>query len=213
MLIPFANLVRKYNIKSEGVLHIGASIGQEMESYYQNGIKRSVWIEAIPEICDQLYVHSRKFTDAICINACVSDVDGKEVDFNISSNNGESSSILPLGTHKVVHPEVHYVQTIKCTTSSVLSLFINAGLNPEDYTFLNIDLQGSELLALRGMGHMLWAIDYAYLEVNKAELYIDCPMIEEIDSYMASFNFVRVETEWAGNTGWGDAFYVKKHLL
>ena len=37
--------------------------------------------------------------------------------------------------------------------------------------FLNIDIQGAELLALKGMGELLHHFDYAYIEVNHDYVY------------------------------------------
>jgi hypothetical protein len=65
------------------------------------------------------------------------------------------------------------------------------------------------LKVLKSMGDLLKNFQYAYIEVNKAELYKGCPMIQEIDAYLAGFGFKRVEVKWAGNFGWGDAFYIK----
>ena len=45
-------------------------------------------------------------------------------------------------------------------------------------------------------------------EVNRAEVYENCGMINELDDYLNQYQFSRVETSWAGGT-WGDAFYIK----
>lgn len=213
MLIPIEHLIDRYKVNAKGVLHIGASVAQEIESYYKNGIERTIWIEAIPDVFNELVKHIEPYPNAIAINACISDEDGKEIDFNISSNRGESSSFLQLGTHAIVHPDVFYVSQIKCQTKRVDTIFQEMGFDIKNYTFLNIDLQGAELFALMGMGELLHNVDYAYLEVNKDYLYVGCALIGEIDEYMQKFGFVLVETAWAGNTGWGDCFMIKKHLL
>ena len=75
--------------------------------------------------------------------------------------------------------------------------------------FLNIDIQGAELLALKGMGDLIKEYDYLYLEVNSEEVYMGCGLITEIDIYLEKYNFKRVETKWWGNAGWGDAFYIR----
>ena len=46
-------------------------------------------------------------------------------------------------------------------------------------------------------------------EVNREEVYKNCPRVEELDHYLSQFNFERVETTWDGVT-WGVAFYIKK---
>ena len=77
------------------------------------------------------------------------------------------------------------------------------------YNFLNIDVQGYELEVFKGAFESLKNIDYIISEVNRDEVYENCPHIDELDKYLSQLNFKRVETDWAGNS-WGDALYVKK---
>ena len=57
---------------------------------------------------------------------------------------------------------------------------------PNDFAnFLNIDIQGAELLALKGMGSLISYFDYIYLEVNKAHVYKKCALVNEAMSWSA----------------------------
>lgn len=205
MLIDFRQLFPKYGIKPKGVLHIGANVGEEAPVYEELGIKNVTWIEANPELIPKLQANTVKYGHCI-FNYCISDTTGEDVTFHISNNAGQSSSILELGTHKTAHPEVHYTHDLTLKTARVDSLPIGwAGLD-----FLNIDLQGAELKALRGMGDRLRQFNWAYLEVNQQELYKGCPMVQDLDLFMMGFGFRRAETRWCGHTGWGDALYIRK---
>jgi FkbM family methyltransferase len=208
MLIDFRTLFPKYDIKPKGVLHVGANVGEEAPVYDELGIKKVIWVEANEKLLPQLSAQCRKFNHSY-LHACISDVHGEEVTFNISNNAGQSSSILELGTHKTAHPEVHYVEKVTMLTKRLDCVF-NSPFDFHSYDFLNIDLQGAELKALRGMGELLHRFKWAYLEVNQAELYKGCALVEDIDMYMIGYGFRRAETKWCGNTGWGDALYVKK---
>lgn len=205
MLIDFRQLFPKYNIKPRGVIHIGANIGEEASVYNELGIKKQIWIEANPEIFSKLIQNVAGNTEATCFCLAAGD-EFKTAQFHISSNAGQSSSVLELGTHKDVHPDVTYVKTINVPMVRLESI-LNGGLS--EYNFLNIDLQGFELNCIMGMGDLIKQIDWAYLEVNKAELYKGCALVEQVDEYLSVFGFKRVETKWAGNTNWGDALYVK----
>lgn len=213
MLISFDYLFKQYNIKAKGVLHIGANTGQENEAYRKNGIEHVMWIEADPETFRKLEENLSGTPNSYYVNACIGDEEGKEVTFHLSNNERQSSSFLELGTHTQAHPEVHYTDSFVTKMKRIDNLFYEKGLNMKDFSFLNIDIQGAELMALKGMGKLLMDIDYAYLEVNQKELYIGCALIEEIDAYMNFFDFARVETLWAGNTGWGDALYVRRNII
>ena len=209
MLIPFKDIVRKYGTP-DGILHIGANIGEEAQAYHENGVEKVVWFEGNPELYDKLNANISKYPGQIAYNGCIGDYDGDAI-LHISNNGSQSSSVLELGTHKIAHPEVHYVKDLPVKMNRIDTLFpwgMEGSLSGCD--FLNIDLQGFELPALKGMSNLLYKFKYAYLEVNKDHLYKGCALIGEIDDYMKDFRFKRVETKWSGNSGWGDALYIKK---
>lgn len=209
MLIPFEKLFPKYEISTKGILHVGAHTGQEAERYYNLGVKNMCFVEAIPSIYQQLVANVSKY-GAVCVNACVSDKDGEKVEFKVTNNEGQSSSILNLGTHKKEHPSVVVVETIPMVTTRLDTFFSNTKLVPRDnWDFLVMDLQGAELMALRGMGDLLHGFNYIYLEVNDEHLYEGCALVNEIDEYLAVFGFERVETKWTDHH-WGDALFLKK---
>lgn len=213
MLIDFSYLFREYQIKSTGVLHLGAHWGEEAQAYENRGIKEVIWVEALPHAFRRLQkeMASMPKLKSTCLQACLSDEDGKEVTFNIASNMGQSSSFLEFGTHSVEHPSVKYIDRMKMITSRLDTLLLCNRLSVGPGWFLNIDLQGCELLALKGMGPLLWKFDHAYIEVNRKELYKGCPMVEDVDAYLAQFGFVGKETKWTG-AGWGDKYYQRDHL-
>lgn len=206
MLIPFEKLFAKYDIRSTGILHVGASLGQEAQRYSDLGIKKMIFIEAIPDIFLQLKKNISAFPDATALNACVSDKDGERVKFNIASNEGQSSSFLEFGTHLEQHPTVKFVDSIELETVRLDSLLKDIDLSQVD--FLVMDLQGAELLALKGLGELINKFKYAYLEVNEKELYIGGAMIQDIDSYLGAYRFERKETKMLG-FGWGDSLFIK----
>ena len=76
MLIPFQELKQKYpHFKPKGVVHVGASEGQELEEYHRLGINKMIWIEAIPSIYEVLVKRTSPFPDVICFNEGISDRD------------------------------------------------------------------------------------------------------------------------------------------
>jgi FkbM family methyltransferase len=210
MLIPYKTITTKYGINPTGALHIGANTGQELEDYYNNGVERSIWIEANPDLLPELVERTLRFPETLVYEACLTDKDGEKLSFKISNNEGQSSSILDLDYHTIAHPEVTYVKEINVTTSRLDTLFKENGLNIDDYPFVNIDVQGAELLVLKGFGELLHKVKYLYVEVNQRELYRGCALLPELEEYLAGYGFERKELQWAGNFGWGDALYIRK---
>ena len=74
---------------------------------------------------------------------------------------------------------------------------------------MNIDLQGVELEALKGLGQYIHQVKWIYTEVNRKEVYIDCTNVKDLDLYLKNFGFSRVVTKWCLGKGWGDALYVR----
>ena len=209
MLINLKILVKKYRLKNKirGILHVGAHECEEKNDYERFATKNVYWVEAMK---DKVQMMKERHQNINIYHAIISDQDDQEITLNIS-NNGQSSSILELGTHKEKHPTIHYVDKQVGKSKTLKRLITEEKINMDNVNFLNFDIQGAELRALKSMGDYLNKIDYIYSEVNTDYLYVDCCLIKDIDDYLKSFGFRRVITKMCGNTGWGDAFYVKGH--
>jgi len=207
MLIPFQTLKEKYpEFQPQGVVHAGAHTGQELPEYHKLGIDQIIFIEANPDIFKRLQKNCEPYPDVTCFNECVGDENGKEVEFKITNNDGQSSSFLELGTHKQMHPEVSFISSLKMKMIRLDTLL--EGLEPE-YDFLNMDLQGAEGHALKGLGTMINQFKYLYLEVNTTEVYKGCMQLAEMVIYLNQFGFRLRETLFPGNCTWGDSFWMK----
>jgi len=202
MLIPLHNLVNKYNIQFKGILHVGAHECEELKDY-ERYIQRNkiLWVEALS---DKVELCKQRFPNVLIENAVVSDKIEKLM-FNVS-NNGQSSSILDFGLHSHYHSHVHYVNSFEVETKLLKDVISKYDI---EYNFLNFDIQGAELKALKGMEEYLPTVDYLYTEVNSDYVYKDCALIEELDEYLLKFGLVRVETKMT-EFKWGDAFYIRK---
>ena len=208
MLIPFNCLF--FNKKIRGIIHIGAHELEELETYLGKRIQNIIWIEANPVKYNFIENRLRKQKNMILGKFAAGSK--KEKLFLNISNNGQSSSILPLGTHKNSYPNIFYTNKILVDVLPFDVWARKMNISPELYNFLNIDVQGYELESLKGMKKQLNLVDYIYLEVNFREVYINCCQIKEIDKYLSNFNFKRVGT-YKTNKGWGDAIYVKNFVI
>ena len=207
MLISFEEIHKillSKNIHIDGCFHIGAHDCEEMDFYNKLGIQKEnvVWIDAI----------SSKVTEATnrgipnVYNAVITDKDDDEIVFNIS-NNVQSSSVLEFGTHSQEHPWVVYVDKINLKTITIDTFFEKNNIDNSKYNFWNFDIQGAELMALKGATQSIKYAKAIYLEVNEKELYKNCGLIDEIDAFLLNYNFKRVLTNITEH-GWGDALYI-----
>lgn len=206
MLIPFDEIVRKYRIRPKGILHLGAHLGEEAAAYQEQGVDRVLWVEANPALLPPLRsavepLGHRVYQGVVSTNA------GERVEFKIT-NNGQSSSYLDLGTHATHYPEVHVVETIEMETTTVEHIYSELGIEEDAFDFLNLDLQGSELDAMRGMGPLLDRFDTVYAEVNEEALYQESPLLPDIDRFLNGRGFTRRALRMSRRP-WGDALYVR----
>lgn len=206
MLIPFKELLKKHTIKVSGILHIGAHECEELKDYLSCGVKKEniYWVEGQEVLVNNM---KKKGIHNIYVGL-IDEEDNKEVTFNIS-NNGQSSSILEFGSHLIHHPHVHYISSHTQKTIRLDTLIEKNNIKIDKINFLNLDIQGVELRALKSMEIYLKHIDYIYTEVNTEEVYKNCAKIEQIDEYLKRFNFKRCDTSIYKKFGWGDAFYIK----
>jgi FkbM family methyltransferase len=204
MLISLHELIQKYNIIFKGILHVGAHECEELSAYEQYIPRNKIlWVEALQ---DKVEYNKSIYQNLLIEQAVVSD-QIETVKFN-RSNNGQSSSFLEFGLHETFHPDVRYVESFEVETKRLKDIIGNYDI---DYNFLNLDIQGVELKALKGMEEYLSKVDYIYTEVNSDYVYKNCGLVTEIDDYLKEFGLERVETSWAGDCRWGDAFYIRKN--
>jgi FkbM family methyltransferase len=216
MLITIAELKARFNIAIKGVLHIGAHNCEEFTDYISYGVSLSniYWIEALPKL-----VEKNKSNNPLLniYQALIYDEDDKEIEFNITNcdgdvNNLQSSSILEFGSHKTSHPQVKVVEKVKMKTSRIDSVINKYAIAMENVNFINLDIQGVELRALKSMGNYLNNIDYIYTEVNTEEVYKNCDQMTELSEYLVKHNFRLADARIYKEFGWGDAFYIKNGI-
>jgi FkbM family methyltransferase len=207
MLISFAevnDILLSKNIKINGAFHVGAHECEELGFYNQLGlsVEDLVWIDAI----GQKVFEAQNRGIPNVFNAVITDKDDEYVEFNVS-NNVQSSSVLEFGTHSHEHPWVVYVDKVIKKSVTIDTFFERTNLDASRYDFWNIDIQGAELIALKGATKSIKYAKALYLEVNEKELYKGCGLITEIDEFLLQYNFKRVLTNMTHH-GWGDALYV-----
>lgn len=205
MLIPLKDLVKKYNLTISGILHVGAHLMEEKKIYDELGVDFQVWVEADPETSQKI----RPFQTETCriLNYVIAEEVGKEVVFH-RTNNRQSSSILNLKNHTRHHPTVFEESNFFLRTETLEHLIDVGEISLTKINFLNLDIQGVELEALKGLGPYLKDIDYIYTEVNIGEVYEGNSLLPDLDLFLTERGFSRVETcltPWE----WGDAFYIR----
>jgi FkbM family methyltransferase len=210
LMLDLRELFQQHSIAPRGVIHIGAHMGQELKEYQAMNIAKVFFVEANPIVAKRLEKQVANLPYVRVVNCAISNESGS-VNLHLTANE-QSSSILPLKEVTDIYPSITETDRITVEAKKLDQLLEELKLNPADYNFLNIDIQGAELLALQGATNLLKYVDAINTEVNYKELYEGCALIDEIDEFLEQHGFERVATT-TPHPSWGDAFYVKKPVV
>ncbi len=204
--LAFGHASENFYQDISGLIHVGANYGQEAKAY--NKLELDVlWVEAIPEIYDSLQDVIHDFEKQKAVAALVTDVDGQDYHFNISNNNGLSSSIYELKDHKDIWPEVHYINSLKLQSKTLNSVILDNNINPTVYQALILDTQGSELLVLKGCLPLLQHIKYIKTEAADFEAYEGGCQLEELNQFITNQGFVEISRSEMAQHDQGGSYY------
>jgi FkbM family methyltransferase len=198
----------RHRVEVKGVLHVGAHEGKEIETYERLGAKAVVFVEANPAVHARLAAAMAGRAGVVTVGRAISDRPGR-VTMHLASFD-QSSSLLPMQQHREVYPQIVPAGTVEVEACTLDHLVLEElRLAPEQFTLLNIDVQGAEALVLKGATRILPHVNAINVEVSFTELYRGGALIEEIEALLAGAGFRRVALLSPFHPTWGDAFYVR----
>jgi FkbM family methyltransferase len=200
---------RLRTIRGLTIVHVGAHTGQEAERYQTWGARRVVWIEAAPDIFARLEAHLADMrqrppsrfarltraapTEHIAIQALVAADDGAVHELNVYANDGASNSIFLIDRERTrrydwLHEtgEVHRITARRLDT-----ILAEAGIAAETVDILVVDVQGAELLCLKGATRLLRHVRWIESEVSQKSVYVGGVLLHELEPWLAERGFRR----------------------
>jgi FkbM family methyltransferase len=195
-------LLKKFKTNVKGILHVGA---HKCEEYpiYSEFTDNILWIEAHPDLVKE---NLSKYPELNIFNTVVSDKDDQIVNFNIT-NNTKCSSLLDFDYHKEIHPEIVIEKQITLKTKTIQTLYKENNIDKTEYNILVMDIQGAELLALKGMGDIINNMDAIYIEATEKPLYEGGCVLEDLDKFLFNLGYNRKYLMLLNS--YGNAFYLK----
>ncbi len=160
--------------KSSGILHLGAHRGKEAE-IYQWFNKKVLWIEANPDIFDDLKNHIKYYFKQTAFNVLLGD-ENKETKFFISNRDSSCSSIFDLSDevkNKKLWKNENIImkKKIKLAMKKLDTLIAEKEIDIKDYNHWILDLQGSEIQVLKGSIDSLKYCNSMMIEISKKNFY------------------------------------------
>jgi len=178
---------------SSGILHLGAHRGLEAEVYNWFG-KNVIWIEALPKTYKQLLENLYPYKNQLAFQALLTDKDDENINFYISNYDAACSSIYNF-TKNIKDSEVwsdrdhQMVDALQLKSNKLDTIFAKNKIDPKDYDHWIMDLQGAELLALKGAEKSLTSCKSIYIEVSTKQFYKDAVVWNELKTWLAFKNF------------------------
>jgi FkbM family methyltransferase len=211
MLLDFEEQVRLRNLHVTGIIHVGAHLAEEAPVYDRLGVP-VLWIEANEDLRDKIMWAIKDYPNQVLwqkFGPVIND-DGDEVMFNITNYDSMSSSVFEFGTHPTFSPDTVFVEhrPLVCQTLDTIVEKFFGGSEVLPYNTLVMDIQGAELLALKGATQYLKYVDHIYCEVNRAEVYVGCAQQPELAAFLPDFDYVA--EHMVGDQGWGDGLFVRR---
>lgn len=192
------------------ILDVGSFTGDQAVEFAERFPLSYIFaFEAYPDSAEKVRQRVAHLKNVQVIETAVCDVDGEIAFHAVDQGNAGASSLFRASGHNDVAP-------ISQTAITVQGLRLNswaklAGINCFDLIWM--DLQGAELLALRGMGAMIDTVKAIQLEVTYRELYHGQVMWPEVREFLESRGLQLVD-EWTDVSGYfGDAVFVRKSEL
>lgn len=204
----------------ERIIHVGAGNGgEEIDFYNSLNAKFVVWIEANSSLIQDLKNNLNRATfQSRIFNTLITDKVGESTDFHLyysGSNTGMSSIFKKTsgacGKEDAEFNEKNfYVGTVQMESDTLDNLLESDGI---DFSFdlINVDLQGSELVAFRGAKLLLENSSNINTEVTfHTHDYDGGVYFQDLKEYLEQFGFThRGETDICGDGSWGDSFFSK----
>ena len=169
-----------YIRKSQGVIHIGGHLGQEAARYAEQKCQ-VIWIEALPDLFEQLEKNIAQYPNQSAICALLSEENDKPVEFHLASNGLASSSIFRFG-HELGFENLSMESSVQLVSSRLDHIFMKSEL--VNYHHWVIDVQGAELLVLKGAGQLLENCNSLRIEVSTRNVYENGVNWMELKNYL-----------------------------
>ena len=177
------------------LVHIGAHLAQERTIYERMGFREILWIEGSPETYSRLVESFRgsaqiSGTRHRTLCALLSEESGRNVSFYKFNNAGASDSLFPATqTLQDRWPQVQQLPDVERLTTLTLDEAVESQGLSGKVDVLVVDVQGAELLVLKGGRRTLSEVDAVVCEVSTQPFYDGGVLYPELREFLQVHGF------------------------
>jgi FkbM family methyltransferase len=199
-------LFRRYLPEDAVIVEAGACTGTETQVLARDWPHGRIHaFEPVPEMYKQLESNTAGLANVSIYPHALGDRDGEAVMWI----GGPSSSLLEPKGHLNAYPGVSFDDDpARVEATTLASWAARHGIDRVDGIWL--DLQGSELVALRAAGGVLETTRAIVLEASKVELYAGGPRWAEVRAWLREHGFRVRGWRWDATGNHGDVLVVRK---
>ena len=183
--------------KPKTILHCGAHLGEEYEHYKSFGAAEVYWVEALPELCDEL---RRKFGEDFVFEGALDSFSGQIREFYVTDNI-LSSSLKKIGVNEW---DLEIERTILVETLTINHLAESLG---KEVDYLILDLQGNEFEAL-SLSDWKMQPKIVICEVSEIPFYENSHNFDDLFNLLESKDYKFVGRFTEGKHGHGEAIFL-----
>ena len=189
----------------QSIIHVGANEGQERDLYAEHGLS-VLWVETLPTVYSILKANLAGYPRQTAVQALVTDRAGQRHTFHVSSNIAASSSIFDFALHRDIWPEVVFTHDVELT-SDTLDDITKRRASQKGTDALIMDVQGAELLVLRGAEKLVKQLRYIKTEAADFNSYEGGTNVDELRSYLTKRGFELIEQDAFAEHSAGGRYY------
>lgn len=146
------------------------------------GLRHIVLFEPLPEPLVHLRAIAATDSRVRVIPCAIGSTDGT-AEFHVTTNDGESSSLLPLGKHHEVFPWVSESSSIRVDVRKLGSIVREQSIPPPD--LLVVDVQGAEYDVIASIDEeLLRGVRLIYTEVSTEPLYVGGRPLADVEALL-----------------------------
>jgi FkbM family methyltransferase len=198
----------RFQVSKRGIIHLGAHVGAEMASYILAGYDKVLYVEPHPEthrtlVANVAAAEARRRALADLLGApfepmfqtrCVAAGDRTGETMLHVTPRSENNTIHPGYADAILkHLGGELASSIRVPVRTLDELMENLelGWKPEDFGVLYANIEGAELMALRGAERTLASLEVVVVETSDqvVELGSSVPRTSELDAFLTTHGF------------------------